>query len=109
LAGETEVLGENLPQRHFVHHKSHLTKPVHESGPPRWEDGTLDSHRCETIKCNMNVYDLVGYDISGLHHNKDYRLDYANVIANRFLKNISAVLRKKQREISVCLVNLYEI
>jgi hypothetical protein len=37
LAGETEVLGENLPQRQFVHYKSHLTRPGFEPGPPQWE------------------------------------------------------------------------
>jgi hypothetical protein len=34
---ETEVFGENLPQRNFVHHKSHMTRPGLEPGPPRWE------------------------------------------------------------------------
>jgi hypothetical protein len=37
LAGETEVLGESLPQRHFFHHKSHLTRPSLKPGPPPWE------------------------------------------------------------------------
>jgi hypothetical protein len=41
LAGGTEVLGENLPQRHFVHHKFHLTRPGYEPGPPRWEELVL--------------------------------------------------------------------
>jgi hypothetical protein len=27
LAGEADVFGENLPQRHFVHHKSNLPDP----------------------------------------------------------------------------------
>jgi hypothetical protein len=37
LGRGTEVRGENLPQRHFVHHKSHLTRPGIDPGPPRWE------------------------------------------------------------------------
>jgi hypothetical protein len=40
LAGETEVLGKDLPQRHFVHHKSHMTRPGLEPGPLRLEGAT---------------------------------------------------------------------
>jgi hypothetical protein len=39
LAGETEVLEENLPQFQFVRHKSYMTRPGLEPGPPRWEAG----------------------------------------------------------------------
>jgi hypothetical protein len=40
FAGETEVLGDTLPQRHFCpSQKSHMTRPGFEPGPPRWEAG----------------------------------------------------------------------
>jgi hypothetical protein len=32
LAGETKVLGENLPRHHIAHHKSHLPDPGANSG-----------------------------------------------------------------------------
>jgi hypothetical protein len=39
LAGKTEVLGENLLQRHFVYHKSHMIRIGLELGPPLSEAG----------------------------------------------------------------------
>jgi hypothetical protein len=37
LAGESEVLGENLSLCRFVYHKSHMTWPGPDPWPPRWE------------------------------------------------------------------------
>jgi hypothetical protein len=39
LAGETEVLGENLSQRHFCPSQNPTYPPGFEPGPPRWETG----------------------------------------------------------------------
>jgi hypothetical protein len=39
IGRDTEILGENLPQCHFVDHKSHMTWPGLEPGPARREAG----------------------------------------------------------------------
>jgi hypothetical protein len=39
LSGETEVLGEYLPQFQFVRHTSHMIWRGIEIGPLRWETG----------------------------------------------------------------------
>jgi hypothetical protein len=52
LARKTEVLGENLPQCHFVHHKSHIL-PGREPGP-RWEKYG-DLYALRFFNCNANI------------------------------------------------------
>jgi hypothetical protein len=37
LAGETEVLAENLPYFYFLHHKTNTTRPGLEPEPPLWK------------------------------------------------------------------------
>jgi hypothetical protein len=55
LAGETEVLGENLLQCRFVHHKPHML-PVREPGP-----GKPASNRWATARPNEGPLPLESY------------------------------------------------
>jgi hypothetical protein len=50
LTKETEVLGKNLSQCHFVHHKFHKSWAGIEHGQPRWDAGDKNKVR-EKVNC----------------------------------------------------------
>jgi hypothetical protein len=74
LAGETEVPGENPPQRHFVHHKSNLTYPGSNPGRrggkpatnrlscgPVCADSYCDALSSSSIQISTVVYDCFSW------------------------------------------------
>jgi hypothetical protein len=51
LAGETKVLGENLPQAAFSNHKSHMTRPGLEPGRLGWKpEPNRQSYNTASVK-----------------------------------------------------------
>jgi hypothetical protein len=56
LTGETDVLGENLPQRHFVHYKSHLPDPGSNPGCRGGKSATNRlNYGAATLQC-VSIY-----------------------------------------------------
>jgi hypothetical protein len=91
LARETEVLGENLYQRHFIHHKSYLTRLELEPGPPRWLVSSCWWENFSTLAGNKKAIKICTREhfyITALKvHNLDGAIVMYYIIARIFILN----------------------
>jgi hypothetical protein len=81
LAGETEVLGENLPRRHFVHQKSYLPDPVRNPGRRGGKPATYHfSYGTATHACIHTYLRLISMEDVLLFKKQTYSLRDSTII-----------------------------
>jgi hypothetical protein len=84
VAEETEVPGENLPQGHFVHHKSHKTRPGLEPGPVQYV--IVWSWLCELLGLTQPEAKA-----HGLHHLIELTREVEGHLVRKYMNSSSSV------------------
>jgi hypothetical protein len=83
LARETELLGKNLPQYLFVHHKSHMKWSGIEPEPPQWAAGDWQPNYGTAIRKVTTV------------SQKIFRKALANVVMDTLLPLVASKMALK--------------